>query len=218
MTFKFWVIFIKFSRNKCRSFSLKGLITYSLVTNQDLQNQYLNLTLKENDTRLIEAKRKPKLSFRAGISEELNTSKFTDEGRENGGVFDFYTNLSLSYNLLDGGKLRQKIQEAEVNELVAQRQIDKQIQLLTEKLQLSFNRYEQYIAVLQLQKRLIKNLTKNTDLAQERFESGYSIFIEFRDLQIQLLEAKLDLLQTTYDLKVAETEIIRQIGGITRKR
>jgi hypothetical protein len=61
-------------------------------------------------------------------------------------------------------------------------------------------------------------LEKNIEIALSRVEGGYSSFIEYRGLQIELLESKLELLETVFELKVAETEISRLIGGITRMK
>lgn len=199
-------------------YNLEQLERQLINSNQDIKNQYVNLKLQENASRLLRAERKPKLTLRSGLSEELNTSKFTNEVRNNGAIFDFYVNFSFSYTIFDGRKLKQQIQEAQIEELIANQEIERLKSELQEKLRIRYEKYVRQSKVLRLRKRLITNLEKNTYIALSRVEGGYSSFIEYRGLQIELLEAKLDLLETVFELKVAETEISRLIGGITKAR
>ena len=77
-----------------------------------------------------------------------------------------------------------------------------------------FDKYQQFQNILRLRKKLVQNLEKNLILGSERLDSGHSLFIEYRDLQIKSLEAKLGMLQSIFELKVTETEITRLTGGI----
>jgi len=53
---------------------------------------------------------------------------------------------------------------------------------------------------------------------KERYDGGYAIFIEYRDAQLMLLNAELRKLETIYEIKIAETEIIRLTGGLLKMK
>lgn len=201
---------------RARNYDLEKLERMLVNSNQDIKNQYTNLKLQENAIQLTKAQRKPIIALRSGISQELGSSKFTGEERNNGGIFDFYINFSLSYQVFDGGRLKQRLQEAKIDELIANQQIEKIKSTVLEKMRTKYDGYDRQSKLLNLHRQLIRNLTSNTEIALSRVESGYSPFIEYRGLQIDLLEAKFNLLETIFDLKIAETEITRLTGGITR--
>jgi len=201
-----------------KQYKYKDLKNRLLVSNQDIKNQFTNMKLMENDLELTRARNKPVIRLRSRVSEELSTSKFTDESRINGAVFDFYVNFSLNYNLFDGGNVKRRIEEAEVKNLVAKVEVEKAKIKLEEKLLISHSQYEQQIKILRTRLRLVESLKENLQIAYERMLGGHSIFIEYRDIQIQLVEAEFALLESIFNLKVTEIEIIKLIGGITKIR
>lgn len=189
-----------------------------LASNQDLQNEYINQKLQEQNATLLHAQKKPMIRLQSGIGEELGTSKFSGESRQKGTVFDYYVNFTLTYNLFNKRDLKQRIQEAEINKLIVNKEINQIKQILEEKLFLRYDKYQQYKEIFRMRKKLIESLHKNLKIASIRLDNGESLFIEYRDLQIKLLEAKLGLLDSIFELKIAETEIIRLTGGILKNR
>jgi len=187
-----------------------------LTFNQDIKNRFTNMKLNENIYEQTKAQRRPTLRLRGRVSEELGTTKVTDRERRNGGTFDSFLNFTFNYNLIDGGRMRRKIDEAKVKQLIAGVEVEQARNEISEKLLTFYYQYEQRRKVLAVNQRLINNLRKNQEIAYERLLGGYSVFIEYRDIQLKLMNAEFDQLETMFELKIAETEIIRLIGGLTR--
>ncbi len=205
---------LEFALNSYDYAVLKRKMVFS---NQEIRNQLVNIRLQESITQLAKAELMPRVSLRSGISEELSSSKFSgDERREAGAVFDSYLNFSLSYQLFNKRDMNLKIQKEQMNRHYLWHQKETLISLLEERLKVNFDKYNTYTTIIQMGERVEANLEKNLDIAASRFESGISSFLELRDVQVRLIESKLDLLEAVFELKVAETEIIRLTGGILK--
>jgi len=186
-----------------------------LSSNQEIRNQLVNIRLQETMAQLAEAELMPKVALRSGLSEELSSSKFSNETqRQSGAVFDYYLNFSVTYQLFNKRDINTKIQKEQMNRLYLWNEKESMVSLLEEKLKINYDKYNAYRDIIKMNERLEVNLKKTLDIAAFRFESGISSFLELRDVQIRLIEAKLDLLEAAFELKVAETEIIRLTGGI----
>ncbi len=186
-------------------------------SNQEIKNQLINIRLQESIVQLAEADVMPKVSLRSGISEELSSSKFSSEiSRESGSVFDYYLNFSLTYQLFNKRDINSKIEKEQMKRLYLWEEKENLISVLEEKLKINFDKYNAYRTIIQMNQRLEENLEKTLDIAAFRFESGISSYLELRNVQIRLIEAKLDLLAAAFELKVAETEIVRLTGGILK--
>ena len=185
-----------------------------LQKNVQLQNEILKIGLVQNSLLRKKASRKPTIKFSNSISDELNTSKFGSELRENGGILDVSARFSLSYNIFDGGKYKNDLQQSKMDRIIADRRVADLELKLKEQLKINLEEYHNQLEILSMKKKLTENLAENLSIAEDRLQNGYSIFIEYRDARIDLLEAELDVIQTMYDMKLAELEIVQMIGGL----
>ncbi len=120
----------------------------------------------------------------------------------------------MLYKLFDGGKFKNDIQHAKMDRIIADRKIaDLEIKM-KELFQINLEEYHRQIEILAMKKNLVPNLAENLSSAEDRLENGYSIFVEYRDSRLELLEAELEVLQTLFDMKMAEVEIVQMIGGL----
>ena len=192
----------------------EDLLYEMLSNNAQLQNENIAIRLQENTVQQQIARRKPTVRLRNSISEEINTSKFNEDDRENGGILDIYASLSLSYNIFDGGKQKQLIQRSKMNRIIADKRYEDLKRRLKQELQVNLEEYNRQVEILEMNKSLSENLTENLVIAEDRLENGYSIFVEFRDAKLELAKSQQEVLQTIYEMKIAEVEIIRLIGGL----
>ncbi len=201
-----------------------AMVTYKTLeqrvsqNNQDIKNEYLNLKLLENQMALIKTARKPSISLRSGLSEELSTSRFGGAERDNGAVFDYYISFSMNYTIFDGRRVKRELQAAEIEQQMAHLTISDKLLKIKQELQTNYNVWQQRVKILQTQERLIKNLKESLSIMKDRYDGGYAIFIEYRDAQLMLLNAELRKLETIYEIKIAETEIIRLTGGLLKMK
>lgn len=120
--------------------------------------------------------------------------------------------LNLSWNLFDGGSTITRVKNAKIN-LEAQN-IQKEELMLT--LERDFNNawdnYQNKLHIYRLQENNIITAQNNFDRTQEKFKLGQVNSIEFRQAQINLLNAELNKNQAKYLAKLAELEML-QISG-----
>lgn len=120
--------------------------------------------------------------------------------------------LNLSWNLFDGGSAITRVKNAKIN-LEAQN-IQKEQLLVT--LERDFNNawedYQNKLNIYRLQEENIKTSQNNFDRTQEKFKLGQVNSIEFRQAQLNLLNAELNRNQAKYLAKIAELQML-QISG-----
>jgi len=120
--------------------------------------------------------------------------------------------LNLSWNLFDGGATINRVRNAKIN--LETQQLQKENILLS--IERDFNNaWDDYMNKLEIYNIQDKNITtaqNNFDRTQEKFKIGQVNSIEFRQAQINLLNAELSRSQAKYDAKLAELTLL-QISG-----
>ena len=91
-------------------------------------------------------------------------------------------------------------------------------QSLQNELFVTYDNYEARRRIYNLQAQNVQNARLNLDLANERFQSGLINTFDFRQIQLQYLNAHIARLQALRDLNSSETELIRLIGGLVREQ
>lgn len=122
--------------------------------------------------------------------------------------------LNLRWNLFDGGNAITRIKNAKVN-LVAQ---NIQKEQLTINLERNFNNawddYQNKLNIYKLQEESINTARNNFNRTEENFKIGQVNSIEFRQAQLNLLNAELVRNQAKYQAKVAEFQMLQICGEI----
>ncbi|MWW25991.1 TolC family protein [Algibacter lectus] len=120
--------------------------------------------------------------------------------------------LSLSWNLFDGGSTITNVRNAKVN-LEAQKILKEQLLVsIVRDFNNAWDDYENKLSVYRLQEHNIKTAQNNFDRTKEQFKLGQINSIEFRQAQINLLNAELSRNQAKYLAKIAEMQML-QISG-----
>ena len=86
-------------------------------------------------------------------SYKLNTSKFGSEERENGGILDISAQISLSYNIFDGGKYKNDLQQSKMERIIADRRVSDLELKLKEQLQINLEEYHRQMEILTMKKK-----------------------------------------------------------------
>ena len=120
--------------------------------------------------------------------------------------------LNLTWNLFDGGST---ITQAKNAEILLENQKLQQEQLIVD-LERNFNNawddYQNKLVIYRVQEENIKTSENNFERTQEKFKLGQVTSIEFRQAQLNLLNAELTRNQAKYDAKLAELTVL-QISG-----
>lgn len=120
--------------------------------------------------------------------------------------------VNLSWNLFDGGATINRVRNAKIN--LETQQLQKENILLS--IERDFNNawddYMNKLDIYNIQDKNIVTAQNNFDRTQEKFKIGQVNSIEFRQAQINLLNAELSRSQAKYDAKLAELTLL-QISG-----
>ena len=141
------------------------------------------------------------LDAESGFLQQSNTTDVTYGAR-------------LTFNVFDGLNRRRRSQNAEIRATNAQLAIeDVRIQLATA-LTSAYDRYENRLRLVALERQNRAAVQANVDVALQQFEVGTITSVELREVQEQFIEAESRLLTAQYEAKQAEVELRRLSGQL----
>ncbi len=197
-----------------------------IVNNRQLQNLFVDREIAKVNTQIEESEMLPQVNVGTGASYDVSLQN--GEGEQQNGetleidaiaarTFRYFVNLNASYTLFDWGARRKNIENAKVQELSAQYNIDELKRNLNTQLLNTYATYQNQKRLVQLNSELLENAQQNLDIAGERFRGGLINSFDYRSIQLSYIQASQQRLQAIFDLKVTETELIRLIGGLVRQ-
>lgn len=209
------------------SYDRQDLETRMLSNNHNLQNQYLTQRIRSEESRLAKAPLYPTVAINASTNysygQVLLRNRDPDTQAEmpiiNSKVsaFDYTAGFSINFNLYNGGNTQRLIQNAVLNQEIAQLQEADLARALRSELYINFDNYRARRQLLSLQTETVTVASLNLELAEERFRSGLINSFDYRNIQLQYLNANLGRLAALRDLKETETELVRLIGGLVKE-
>jgi len=122
--------------------------------------------------------------------------------------------INLSWNLFDGGGTMTRVKNAKIN-LENQEFQKKSILISAER---DFNNawddYQNKLSIYQVQENNILTSQNNFDRTKEKFKLGQASSIEFRQAQLNLLNAELSRNQAKYQAKLSELNVLQLSGEL----
>ncbi|WP_298417778.1 TolC family protein [uncultured Kordia sp.] len=122
--------------------------------------------------------------------------------------------INLSWNLFDGGGTITRVKNAKI--ALENQQLQKEQVLID--LERNFNNawddYQNKLVIFQLQEENITTAKNNFDRTKEKFKIGQVNSIEFRQAQLNLLNAELSRNQAKYNAKLAELTVLQLSGEL----
>jgi outer membrane protein TolC len=176
-----------------------------LIT-QRMQNvAYLQL-------REIQAQRLPFITLNGAYNNNtLNSDAgFLIQNKVNG----ITLGATVGINLFSGFSLNRRVQGAKIQMNNQQHMLDQfKIQMQSD-LQRTYNSYMNSKRLLQIEQANYDVAVENADIALDRFRLGIANYLEFRDAQVNRLAAESRLIESLYNIKEAEIELMRLSGKI----
>jgi hydrophobe/amphiphile efflux-1 (HAE1) family protein len=124
--------------------------------------------------------------------------------------------LTASFNIFDGLQTRRNTQNAKIEMQSAQTNYEYSLNNVKSML---YRAYQDYVSNLQLAKLELSNIDvakKNVVVALERYKLGNINDIELRETQLKLVDAQSRLLIAQYQTKLAEVELFRLTGKLSK--
>jgi outer membrane protein TolC len=138
-----------------------------------------------------------------------NSASFLENSTNNG----ISTAFSLSWDLFSGSK-RNKVRNAKINyesQLFSKQQIELEI---TRDFNNAWEDYNTKLFILQTQQKNVETNKRNFARSDEQFKLGQITSIEFRQAQVNLLNAQSNLNKAKYDAKNAELSLLQLSGEL----
>ena len=194
---------------------LESYLDLAEENNVRLLQSESSITLSEYDIKTSKARFLPTVGLTGsyGWNESITPASafFGGSTRQNTG---FQGGLNLRWNLFDGGTSIIQLKNAKIAK--------ENQQLLKEQIQLEVDRdianalgnYENSVEVYEIQEQNVITNKNNFERSRERFNLGQITSIEFRQAQINLINAETNKNLAKYEAKFAELQLLQQVGQL----
>jgi len=197
------------------------LVLANLLSNPstpDLQLSRANIKAAELNVRLTKAQRYPTVS----LISAYNFSRTSNNQVIN--QFSPLFNLNKGFNygitatvpILNNFTVRQQIRQSELAVKFQQLQYENQTSLLNTNVVNSYRSYEAQRQVVETLDSSVGLARENLFIERERYRLGKTTFIELRQAEENVSTTITNLINARYNLKVAETELLRLRGDLVR--
>ncbi|RAJ15190.1 TolC family protein [Olleya aquimaris] len=122
--------------------------------------------------------------------------------------------LNLSWNLFDGGNTLTRVKNAKVNLETQQLQKENILIGIERDFNNAWDDYQNKLNIYNIQENNILTSQSNFERTQEQFKIGQVNSIEFRQAQLNLLNAELSRNQAKYQAKLAELQLLQLSGEL----
>ena len=198
------------------SFSLQlekdKLLEKTMKNNVSLLQAESNINISQYDIKSSKAQFLPTIGLVGsyGWNESTNNSPlaFVLQNTNSG----FNAGLNLTWNLFDGGSTLTQVRN---NKLFLKNQKLQKEQLIIDVQRNFYNAWDDYqnkLLIFEVQEENIKTAKNNFDRTEEKFKLGQVTSIEFRQAQLNLLNAEFSRNQAKYEAKLSEMTLL-QISG-----
>ena len=183
--------------------------------NQNIAVQLLNknLDITAIDFDIIEATKRPTLGANASYNFNFSdnaSGSFIDLSNSRG----LSAGLNLNWNLYDGGQRKAQKDITRIN--IESQTIQKQqlLQQLEGNVTNTWTAYQTALLILQTEENNITTSQLNFQRTQEQFKLGQVISVEFRQAQLNLLNAKMNYNTAKYNAKILEVQLMQLVGRL----
>lgn len=165
------------------------------------------------NTELAKARKLPSLVGNLGYGYNFNMNNpasFLSSINNNG----LTANLSLSWNIFDGGQSKHDLEQIRLQEIGLDIQRGQLVQQLELDFENAWANYENSKFIYQNQIRQVEINQANFERSQAQFEIGQISSIDYRQAQLNLLNAQVALNNAKFQVKIAEIGLLLLSGNI----
>ena len=197
------------------SLQMNTYLDESIDNNVTLLQNESNIRISEYDVKVSKSGYLPTVGLTGSYG--WNESRNPPSAFFSGNVADSYTlaaGLSLTWNLFDGGGTITRVKNAKIG-LENQEILKNQIELEVKRdIANALGNYENRLKVYEIQQQNVITNQNNFERSQERFKLGQITSIEFRQAQINLIQAETNKTLAKYDAKLAELQLLQLTGQL----
>lgn len=194
---------------------LNDFVARAEVNNVAMLQAEKNLAINEYDIKINKSGYLPNLSLNGAYGWNLNQSAASAFfPGVNNQTYNFSLGASLSWNLFDGGGTSVRVRNSKIA-FENQELFKKQVALeVNRDIQNALAIYKNRLTIYRIQEQNVITNRNNFDRSREQFQLGRITSIEFRQAQINLLNAQTNKNLAKYDAKLAELQLLQLTGQL----
>ena len=189
-----------------------------LANNTNIKNQFLNISLNQQDISIAKSSFYPNINLNAGTNTSTGKLKTNDANAPFPGAssrnLNYYANFTLNFRLFDGGKVRRAIKALEIQNEVNQTQLGQMQQQLILELSNTFALYQTRKKIFELNKKAFIASKENLEIARFKEKTGLINSFNFRDIEMNYLSSGVNLYQSSFDLLESNATLLKLTGKI----
>lgn len=176
-----------------------------------IQNALIAQELAESGVQQARARLSPNVSLSANQNEQSSRFEAGDLSG-NGVTKNWSANLAVNFNLFNGGATRRAIEQAKIQVAMAEMQAEDQRREVDRLLQDVWSRWTSAEQTHLILIQLTENSERSLQIAQERLTSGAINSLDFREIQMQVINLQQQQLQALNAWQAMDIELQR-LGG-----
>ncbi len=200
-------------------YNFEDLKNEMISNNTNIKNQFINISLLNQDIQMAKSAFFPILNLNAGSNIEksvLRSSLFPGVSGS-GENTNYYANFTLSFKLYDGGKVRRGIKALEIQNEINDIQSSQIIAQLTQELSNTYDLYNTRLKIFEINKKAFLVAEENFNIAKMRENNGVINSFTLRDIEMSYLSAGLVLFQSSYNLLESNATLLKLTGKIIQE-
>lgn len=185
----------------------------TLANNSVLKQNEQNVAISEFNIKINKTNYLPTLDVNTsyGWNKSENPATSFLAGATSSGL---NAGLSLSWSLFDGGATKTRVANAKIALDNQQILLDQQKTSVQNTIKNTWENYQNQLFVIGAQEKNVLTTKNNFDRTEERYKLGQVTSIEFRQAQINLINAKTALNNAKFDAKLIELQLLQLSGDI----
>ncbi|MCY1238082.1 outer membrane channel protein [compost metagenome] len=192
---------------------LPELMTLAEKQNPQLQSQIINKRISELQLKQVKANRYPTVNITSGYNFTRTEASLGFTTQSTGQGFTYGINATM--NIFNGGLQNRNERVAKIQVENSKIVIEQQLKMLESQLS---SAYQTYLTNLQLTKLEAKNediAKENLDITLAKFKIGTIAPLEFREAQLNYVNAKVRNSNAQYAAKVSEINLKELAGNLS---
>ncbi|MFK5973150.1 MAG: TolC family protein [Flavobacteriaceae bacterium] len=194
---------------------LEEFVSQATLNNVALLQSERNLAINAYDIKVSKSGYLPNIGLNGSYGWNLNQSSasafFPGTNTDN---WNFGLGASLTWNLFDGGGTTVRVKNAKIayeNQELLKKQIELEV---NRDIQNALAIYNNRLSIFYIQEQNVRTNQNNFERSKEQFQLGRITSIEFRQAQINLLNAQTNKNLAKYDAKLAELQTLQLTGQL----
>jgi len=197
--------------NKMMNFD--DLLNKTIANNSLLKQNEQNIAISEFNIKINKSQYLPRLGLTSsyGWNQSDNPATSFLAGAT---ITGLNAGLNLTWNLFDGGATKTRVTNAKIALDNQQILLEQQKTTIQNNLKNTWENYQNQLFILSAQEKNVLTSQDNFNRTEDRYKLGQVTSIEFRQAQINLLNAKTAFNNAKFDAKLIEIQLLQLSGDI----